>query len=371
MKEEALYSQFLTKKQFDVKVIRKGNGYVTTEKCRKIKSIVGDPLHFRIYGAKSLKPSHLYALILYCDFTDFCCHFSATFRKTKWNESVKSVRERNRKYFFCSKNLREVIQYYGYGKADLYKQTGESGPFYCGLSFVLNIPEFCIRLNGPTSTSVRPEVAIRFARKGMIIQLNNTYYPASQEIFFNCSWLSAFPEEDERLFCGGRFKIHLETVVIMKTYNNYHRFFGAFYKFDKLLSGQQVNLDKMDITQDDYKIVSWFIKFVLGESQNNKKFDQFVIDTFQLFTQQKRQIVLNLEHLFEVKNKDFIGLLMNKIETTYDGQKMKYDIKMNEIKTPTDNTNLFKSCLFHIFGNLQEIIIYAIRWIGASVYSFF
>ena len=111
------------------------------------------------------------------------------------------------------------------------------GPFYCGMSVrvVLNIPQFSIRLNGPTSTSTFIEVAMRFGgTKGMIIQLNNKLAFASRERHFDCGWLSAFPEESERLFMGGRYMLELESVRILETKSNYGRFLRALGKWPRM-----------------------------------------------------------------------------------------------------------------------------------------
>merc|ERR1712244_2055 len=124
------------------------------------------------------------------------------------------------------------------------------GPFYCGMGAVLNIPQFAIRLNGPTSTSLHIEVAMRFGGvEGMIIQLNNDEGLAQWERHFDCSWLSAFPEESECLWMGGRFPLKLETVRVIETQNNYGRFLRAFYVFDVMLSGQVAGgkATKMDV----------------------------------------------------------------------------------------------------------------------------
>ena len=64
--------------------------------------------------------------------------------------------------------MRETIELYGemHGKDDNMKNKGVSGPFYCGMSFVMVIPQFNIRLNAPLSTSKSLEIAQRFG--GMI-----------------------------------------------------------------------------------------------------------------------------------------------------------------------------------------------------------
>eukprot|EP01084_Bolivina_argentea_P216539 367840_1 len=113
----------------------------------------------------------------------------------------------------------------------------------------------------------------------MLIALNNKYSPANKEVFLDVWWLSANCEQEEVIFIGGRYKMELETIVIIRTANNYRDFFNAFWKFDKILSGA-VFLSERDITQKDIKIISWFISYILGESRNENKFDSFIKNTF-------------------------------------------------------------------------------------------
>ena len=102
-----------------------------------------------------------------------------------------------------SKTLRETVEIFGQCSDD----GGLKGSYYCGMSVVMNIPEFNIFLCSPTSTSMQIEVAIKFSGDhGIIIQLDN---PRTEQYFFlrgfNCSWISRYKEEDERyllLFCN-------------------------------------------------------------------------------------------------------------------------------------------------------------------------
>eukprot|EP01084_Bolivina_argentea_P004729 8959_1 len=73
LKLEVLNTKFITIEQFEKKVIQKGDAYFITTKCKQMKCIIdNDGLHFGIKKGDSLKKEHLYSLILYCDFTDFC-----------------------------------------------------------------------------------------------------------------------------------------------------------------------------------------------------------------------------------------------------------------------------------------------------------
>eukprot|EP01084_Bolivina_argentea_P106857 191114_1 len=60
LKAEILNSRFIGIKQFKEKVIRKGDEYFITEKCKNIKCIVwDDKLHFGIEEGDGLKREHL------------------------------------------------------------------------------------------------------------------------------------------------------------------------------------------------------------------------------------------------------------------------------------------------------------------------
>ena len=63
------------------------------------------------------------------------------------------------------------------------------------------IPEFELHLHSPTSTTKDIEVSINFAtRSGMILQLNTNGHKFSGFLNrFDCSWLSRFPDENERI----------------------------------------------------------------------------------------------------------------------------------------------------------------------------
>ena len=99
-----------------------------------------------------------------------------------------------------SKTLRETVEIFG-GCSYKYSKNGVlRGSYYCGMSVVLNIPEFNIFLCSPTSTSKQIEVAIKFSGDhGIVIQLDNPDTPQYRQLRgFNCSWLSRYKEEDER-----------------------------------------------------------------------------------------------------------------------------------------------------------------------------
>ena len=178
LEEEILNNKIYPLKQFQfIDCIKKANHYINTDKVKSISSIV-DHLHYGLRTYSPLSKEHLLSIILYCDWSDLCTAFSATFRRQRAFEPITAIKLRNREFWWLSKLLRETVELYGdtkgYYERTTKKWTGVQGPFFCGMSFIATIPSFNIRLYGPTSTSPNIEVATRFGGdKGIIIELNN------------------------------------------------------------------------------------------------------------------------------------------------------------------------------------------------------
>ena len=135
-------------------------------------------------------------LVLYTDYTKLSSDFSATFRKNGPFEPLQQTQNRNRKYWHWSKILQETIHFFGDNNiADALK-----GPFFCGMSIVMNMPQLNICLLSPTSTSVQIQVAMKFSgQQGMIIEFSNEQGRRQRQLCaFDCSWISRYKEEDER-----------------------------------------------------------------------------------------------------------------------------------------------------------------------------
>eukprot|EP01084_Bolivina_argentea_P278263 475289_1 len=203
--------------------------------------------------------SHLLSLVFYCDYSELSTDFSSTFRKRHSYETIESIKNRNSKYYYLSKYLRECVD----GRSERESGGGPYanrllGPFYCGMSVVLSIPSFNIRLCSPTSTSKQVAVAIKFSGDaGCILQFNNPTdkgdYGSTQYSYlrcFNVSWLSRYKEEDERLFCGGFRPIKLDSVRLRKTNQNFEKFMYCLYCLEIMITGghtEHLNISKMHV----------------------------------------------------------------------------------------------------------------------------
>ena len=190
-------------KQYEAVKI-KATKYENTPIVKATKAAVADwvgniALHYDISDGDRLGFPNLISLIMYTDYTDLSSNFSSTFRKKSPFETLQGIKKRNADYYWFSKTLRETVEIFGqcstgFGNGVL------TGSFFCGMSFVMNIPEFNIFLCSPTSTSKQIEVAIKFSGdQGIVIQLDNPQISQYGWLRgFNCSWVSRYKEEDER-----------------------------------------------------------------------------------------------------------------------------------------------------------------------------
>ena len=224
----------------------------------KSAEYVDSRLHYGIKAGSSLSIEHLLSIMLRCDWTDLCTHFTSTFRQSYPFEAMISVKERNREYAIWSRLIRETVEYYGHrGFGDYDKDQQKfinkvPGPFYCGMKWKMNIPQFNIRLCGPTSTTRYIEVAQRFGgADGIMLKLDNSGTCNSDRLrIFPCDWISNYSGEDEYLFAGGQYQIRIVSIRDMVTSDNYQEFCRALFHFDCMIRGITVDFTN-SVMMDD------------------------------------------------------------------------------------------------------------------------
>eukprot|EP01084_Bolivina_argentea_P162684 283082_1 len=101
LKQEILSSSFVDINSWNENVVFKGEQYYQTENIKNMKTQFGKTEYGILKGAL-ISLSHLYSVILYCDMTKLCTHFSATFRKKDQFETLKSLKTRHCKYYYFS-----------------------------------------------------------------------------------------------------------------------------------------------------------------------------------------------------------------------------------------------------------------------------
>ena len=94
-----------------------------------------------------------------------------------------SIKKHNAGYYWFSRILKHVMAFYGQS-ADT--KNGPlpklHGPFYCGMSVVLNILEFNIFIRSPISTSVHLEVAMKVCAEYFTVPHIFVHYSISTSV---------------------------------------------------------------------------------------------------------------------------------------------------------------------------------------------
>ena len=305
LKEEILHYKCISLKQVKGEIVPKAKAYRGTKLARSSRpgntwlELWGKE-HDMKYG---ISLDRLMCIILYTDYTDLSGHFTSTFRNNGSFEPLQTIIKRHRNYYWMGSLLQETVG--GYGQTASGTYGGFKGPFFCGMSMIMKMPEFNMHISLPTSTSCHIEVALKFSgESGIIIEFNNNHGDAQFIYGLDVSWISRFKEEDERyghihisaLFYGltvtlnlyrlffGRAGIHplnITSIRIIESSLNLEEPMSAITALDSILSTAYI--EETEISGDDqYGVIMGEI-FNYNTSKKEMIFNEYVYGTFSLF----------------------------------------------------------------------------------------
>ena len=307
----------------------------------------------------SVSFGQLLSLISYCDLTDFSRSWSSTFRASRFNESLTSIKKRNAKYWHSSKQFIEIVNVFGISDKEEYgidnPNGTEKGPYFCGLNCLLSFPSYVTRFCGPCSTSKAQSVAVKFADEtGVILKVMNYDYNLH---YFNCSWLSAFKEEEERVFVSGAVPIKIVNITIIDTAKQYSTLVKVLAALDDVLKG----INPSDISVLDISYLNKLL-FCINNGYNSSDIgiinDEYLLSLLRAYSHHKTQIYINLSYLYESNTYNGSkGIKKELLDVVfYDGLK---EYKKKEGGGDIlDLSNLIKfGYLLSLFQSLNTIII--------------
>ena len=351
LKEEMLNYKYLSFRKYK-KIIKKGKQCVQTHIAKSM-----------IYSDKEISLDALICIIMYCDYTELSQNFTSSFRKTNEFELIHHIKKRNSKYFHWSKILKTTITRYGqcYSKNTISNcALGRlCGPFYCGINIILNISQFYMYTYGPLSTSVHLEVAMKFSgAEGMILEMDNETGNCVWLHGMNCSWISRYKEEDERLFFGCHHSlrpiaINISSIRIIETATNYRDTIQAITLFDNIISNNIEKKVSQKLISNSVVIMSDLI-----EVGNSDEFDPFIYNSWRIFLQKKNCIEIDMDLLLMyISDFRYLGIIFGGrgfIITIKDDADDNYVIPDDH-----DMTNILK---LNLFNNLQTVNIKNVQY---------
>ena len=165
-------------------------GEYKNEILPKVNQYLNSEIVKSLHRNLTIKKDELISIVLYTDYTELSSDFTSTF------EPLSAIKTRHEKYAWWSSTLKATISRFG---ANYQNGEGMTGPFYTGMSCVMNLVNFNVYLYSPTSTSVHIEVSMKFSGdSGMILEFTNDEGSAKFTKGFDCSIISRYKEEDER-----------------------------------------------------------------------------------------------------------------------------------------------------------------------------
>eukprot|EP01083_Nonionella_stella_P112691 331814_1 len=184
---------------------------------------------FKIPVGSLITINHLMSLKLYTDYTSVQLEFKKHCRRRYRNEAVDSIVRRNMEIAHWCRYLKESCTFYG-------NRMDKGTVVYAGLKVKLMFRSLNQHFECPLSTTTDSEVANRFAQgtNGIILVLRAAN---PKTMYFNVSWLSAFPREYEILFMGSSLKI--VDIWINRRPSNYY--ISAIYMFEQIINGHFID----------------------------------------------------------------------------------------------------------------------------------
>merc|ERR1712032_1051362 len=104
--------------------------------------------------------------------------------------------------------------------------------------------------------------------------------------------MGRFPEECERLFFGGFFRIKLVCLRLLATNQIMEQFVRCCAYLDAMMTGDGGD----ELNQKEELILDNLIKHVLAK-QTSIKFDDFMIECFTAYRMHKQEIILSFYQL--------------------------------------------------------------------------
>ena len=149
-------------------------------------------------------------------------------------------------------------------------------------------------------------------------------------------------------------RLQINTIRILQTASNLKTIISAMTAFDLLLFD---TTDKPS-TCHHGKLISSLFDYILHDKLD-KKFNEYIYQTFKVFTKSKQKISIDLNQLFWYDEKDdgeLVNLIVNNL-TRFDFDVQKGYKEYEECRMNMDNINMLRPQLFNIFTNVNYLKI--------------
>ena len=201
-----------------------------TDKARSLRAADygSDNNEHEIPAHSPILIAHIFVLLMYCDYTVLQNLYKkngcrpTTDIQSFDDPNFKKFKETHKEIAWWYRLMRDGVLYWG-------TQTNEGDIFYTGLDRRMVFSTMNPQWNCPVSTTVSELVALNFATEQGII-LKMTPGTGSRDRYFDCEWLSDYPDERERLF------VYAENLQIADIHSMKDRFWKSHRRYIQCLT---------------------------------------------------------------------------------------------------------------------------------------
>ena len=189
-------------------------------------------------------------------------------------------------------------------------------------------------------------------------RLNNTGHQNSSYLpMFDVSWLSRYPDENERVFVGGVHTIRVQSVRIVDTNKNYADIFTAAFILDAMVSDAKLYDYYMDITSNHIEMVNAFTN---NFEETISSCDPYIASMITSYIRRKKYIVINLWGLAWM-DKKYKAVYDKIIDEDVKAERYRklyhYHTDKCDVTNIKSRMNLISYDIFKIFPNVEDIMI--------------
>ena len=187
--------------------------------------------------------------------------------ESEFEESDDALIARHSNFYHFGRLLRELIECFGR------KIYNKNIVFYHGISDEMMFLETTMYFHAPLSTTTSIEVAIAYSNHNnndYLLELADDDTVLGMARYFDCSWLSDFGNESEKLFIGGYKPLKIHTVLDALLGRNYINYLKALHIIDQMMGGYHVETDSEEIKQITLHLLQCQLKLHEAEVTNSK-----------------------------------------------------------------------------------------------------
>eukprot|EP01084_Bolivina_argentea_P253462 425744_1 len=273
LKDELLCNEFwpLTLQQFDRLLIKAINMHQI--------ALIGDYKHelickyydyeYNIIRNDPIGIKHILSIIIYTDMSHFCSAYRKTYRRIEDETTDEQVTNRHIQLYNYARCLLEAVEFFG-------EEMDAEMKVFHGLDKVMNFHKFTAYFNQPISTSKSFRTAQMFSKGiGIILGLqsgselvNNT---CKIPKYLSVSFLSSFPNEDEKLFYGSSLRFKIYNIIEAETNKGHLKEMLMLNNFQKMLNNQTVEWNKQSHKMIDRLVMLMQQQIIKNRNRQNKE----------------------------------------------------------------------------------------------------